>query len=211
MSQKSVVQRWQELNSDLADNVESQVNVIRRDKRFAKRTFQLIAVAATFVLGLIWLINNSGNVEPSESESSALSLTETQALQQLVLELDTARNSAIAFRDVGLISEYADELSPVYTFDRELIESMINDDIEIQGVKYKLLSVEQISLRRSGTSEFIRLNVKDTRSGYSQTIQGKSSLIPARPEGFWELELYRRAGTQKWTLWSVQKARELQP
>ena len=211
MFQKSIVQRWQELNSEVADDLERSHKSAPEDRRLTKRTALLLMVSAIVVFGSIWVVNGFGIASSPNVAISAKPLPEAQVLQKIVLELDEFRNNAIRFRDVGLIAEYADELSPIYSFDRELIESMVKDDIEIRGVKYTLLSVEQISLRRSGTSEFMRLKVSDTRSGYSQITQGKTTEIPARTEGTWELELYRRSGTQKWTLWSAQKTRELQP
>lgn len=211
MFQKRIVQRWREINSVDAGTPE----IINDEMLKPNRTLTLkakpvgLGVAGVFVI--FWLMSNFSILATAEPKNPAIQNSNSQILRQLVLELDKARNTAIAFRDAGLITQYANELSPIYVFDRKLIQSMIKNDIVIEGVEYTVLSVEQISLRRSGTSEFMRLSVRDTRSGYEQTIRGKSSKVAARAEGMWELELFRQSGSQKWTLWSAQEVRELQP
>lgn len=122
-----------------------------------------------------------------------------------VLErIDSSRNRAVELRDVTSLAMAVHRDGPAFVEESGLIERLITQDIRVTGLKYIVLSVQERFRRWNGLREFVELEVRDRRAGFTEVdARGQSFQVDARAEQQWRVTLMRESEEATWRLWSV--------
>lgn len=124
--------------------------------------------------------------KPSQSVSEL-----SQSWQTIIQNLDDARALAISRKDESQLNDIFIEGSTLRVVDEELIQNLILQNLEVVGLHFELLAVEQISHRWSNAEEVVELRVTDKRSSYLIQSQSDETRIPEREPEVWVVSLHK--------------------
>lgn len=124
--------------------------------------------------------------KPSQSISES-----SQSWQTILQNLDTVRELAISRKDESQLDDVFIEDSSLRRVDEELIQNLILQDLQVVGLEFELIAVEQISHRWSNAEEVVELRVTDKRSSYLIQSQSDETRIPEREQEVWVVSLHK--------------------
>lgn len=158
---------------------------------------RILALLLVLLVGLA-VVRYSANIFDSKTAVADSTLKPSQSVsntpeswQTILLNLDKAREVAISRKDESQLGEIFIEDSSLRRVDEKLIQNLILQNLQVIGLEFELLAVEQISHRWSNAEEVVELRVTDKRSSYLIQSQNGETRIPEREPEVWVVSLHK--------------------
>jgi hypothetical protein len=165
-----------------------------REQLWRRRIAFVIAVVFALLVAMQYSANifDSKTAEVDSKPKPSQSISESsQSWQTILQKLDDARAVAISRKDESQLDDVFIEESTLRVLDEELIQNLILQNLEVVGLHFELLAVEQISHRWSNAEEVVELRVTDKRSSYLIKSQSDETRIPERKAEVWVVSLHK--------------------
>ena len=176
--------------------------VTRRSRLWATAT----GLLATIGVGA-WLAPVVMTESSVPSSVPSVSTTHEIEWYEVVQVLDSLRNRAVEERDLSALQRAVHPSGPAFAAESAVINSLIEQDIRVRKLDFRLVSVTQRFRRWTGAREYVDLEVVDQRSSYEeQDGSGALFTVAPREQQMWHLLLMRESPQAPWRIWSVSSA-----